>query len=62
MSFEQTPIIVAGAGPSGPRATATASRAGMEVTGPRERPDRPVPGRTEQGPRQDHDLKAARHE
>ncbi|MEU7858436.1 hypothetical protein [Nonomuraea sp. NPDC049141] len=66
MPFEQTTIIVAGAGPSGPRATATASRAQAEVTGPRGRPDRPVPGRADaradQGPRRDHDVKADLHE
>ncbi|MEU4232933.1 hypothetical protein AB0F17_52325 [Nonomuraea sp. NPDC026600] len=71
MSFEQTTIIAAGAGPSGPRATATASRAEAEVTGPRGRPDRPVPdhpvpgradARADQGPRRDHDVKAALHE
>ncbi|MBT2225156.1 hypothetical protein [Nonomuraea sp. NEAU-A123] len=66
MSFEQTTIIAAGAAPSGPSATATASRTEAEVTGPRGRPDRPVPGRADaradQGPLRGHDVKAALHE
>ncbi|MEV0385759.1 hypothetical protein [Nonomuraea sp. NPDC050643] len=52
MSFEQTIIIVAGAGRGGPR----------------ERPDRPVPdhpasgrARADQGPLRDHGVQAALH-